>query len=345
MLAAVFEGNGKLVLQERPKPVIRKPDDVLLKVTGVGICGTDLHILQVPAAHPATVGSILGHEFTGTVVEVGSAVTGYQPGDAVLVDPHPGCGQCPQCQQGRPDQCIPLYKNGHCQTIGIFSDGAMTSFAIVPKYSLFKINSNVPSHLRALAEPMGCVYSATQKLKVQPGDTVTILGAGPIGLLFTCFLKASGAAKVIVAEPSEYRRNLAKECGATRVVNPKQEDLGKIVLEETGGEGTDVVVEAVGPLINQTLKLVKAGGKVLQFGHDELARPEIQVAEIVRKEITIHGAFIGKFALEKVARIIESGVMPLDKIVSHQLPLSKVHEGLDLLRQGKAIKIILHPED
>ena len=345
MLAAVFEGNGKLVLQERPKPVIRKPDDVLLKVTGVGICGTDLHILQVPAAHPATVGSILGHEFTGTVVEVGSAVTGYQPGDAVLVDPHPGCGQCPQCQQGRPDQCIPLYKNGHCQTIGIFSDGAMTSYAIVPKYSLFKINSKVPSHLRALAEPMGCVYSATQKLKVQPGDTVTILGAGPIGLLFTCFLKASGAAKVIVAEPSEYRRNLAKECGATRVVNPKQEDLEQVVLGETGGEGTDVVVEAVGPLINQTLKLVKAGGKVLQFGHDELARPEIQVAEIVRKEITIHGAFIGKFALEKVARIIESGVMPLDKIVSHQLPLSKVHEGLDLLRQGKAIKIILHPED
>lgn len=345
MLAAVFEGNGKLTLMDRPKPTLKKETDVLLKVTGVGICGTDLHILQVPPAHPATVGSILGHEFTGTVVETGSAVTEFKAGDHVLVDPHPGCGQCPQCQQGHPDQCIPLYKNGHCQTIGIFSDGAMTSYVIVPKYALFKIGPEIPAHYCALAEPMGCVYSATQKLKVQPGDTVVVLGAGPIGLLFSCFLKACGAAKLIVAEPSDYRRQLAQECGATRVINPKQEETEKVVLAETNGAGADVVVEAVGPLINDCLKLVKPGGKILQFGHDELARPPIQVAEIVRKEITIHGAFIGKFAFEKVARIIESGILPLDKIVSHQLPLSKVHEGLELLRQGQAIKIILHPEE
>lgn len=344
MLAAVFEGNGKLVLQERPKPVITKEDQVLIKVTGTGICGTDLHILQVPAAHPATVGAILGHEFTGIVAEVGSAVKGYQPGDTVLIDPHPGCGQCPQCQAGHPDQCIPLYKNGHCQTIGIFSDGAYASYAIVPKYSLCKISPKVPSHIAALAEPLSCVVSATQKLKVQPGDTVVILGAGPIGLLFTCMLKACGAAKVIVSEVSEYRRKVALECGATLTVNPKNENLEEIVIRETGA-GADVVVEAVGPLIDQTLKLVRPGGKVLQFGHDELARPAIQVAEIVRKEITIHGAFIGKFCLEKVARIIESGALPLDKVVSHRLPLSKIHEGIELLRKQQGLKIIIYPED
>ena len=344
MLAAVFEGNGKLILQDRPKPVIRKEDDVLIKVAGAGICGTDLHILQVPAAHPATVGAILGHEFTGTIAEVGSGVEGYQPGDAVLIDPHPGCGQCSQCQAGRPDQCIPLYKNGHCQTIGIFSDGGYTSYAIVPKRSLCKIDSKVPFHIRALAEPLSCVVSATQKLKVQPGDAVVVLGAGPMGLLFTCMLKASGAAKVIVSEVSEYRREAAYECGATLVVNPQKEDLEEVVMKETGF-GADVVVEAVGPLIGQAIGLVCPGGKVLQFGHDELARPEIRVAELVRKEISIHGAFIGKYSLEKTARIIESGALPLDKIVSHRLPLSRIHEGIELLRKQQGLKIIICPEE
>jgi threonine dehydrogenase-like Zn-dependent dehydrogenase len=347
MLGAVFEGEGKLVLKDCPVPSIQHDHEVLIKVTGVGICGTDLHILQVPAAHPAKVGAILGHEFTGVVAEIGKGVTEYQPGDTVLVDPHPGCGQCSECQQGHFDQCIPLLhdsgESGHPNTIGIFSNGAMTSYTIVPKHSLYKISPQAPFYLAALAEPLACVVNAANKLKVQPGDTVVILGAGPIGLLFTCMLKACGAAKVIVSEVSEYRRNVARECGATRVVNPKEENLEEIVRKETGS-GADVVVEAVGPLINETFKLVRAGGKVLQFGHDELARPAIQVADIVRKEITIHGAFIGKFSFAKTARIIESGVLPLEKVVSHRLPLAKVHEGLALLRAGKAIKVILYPE-
>ena len=347
MLAAVFEGNGKLILKDRPIPSIKQEDDVLIKVTGVGICGTDLHILQVPAAHPAKVGAILGHEFTGVIVEVGNAVKEFKPGDTVLVDPHPGCGTCTECQSGRPDRCIPLYAGeepGHCKTIGIFSDGAMTSYAIVPKHALFKISNKVPAHLAALAEPLSCVVSASEKLKVQPGDTVVILGAGPIGLLFTCLLKACGAAKVIVSEPSPYRRQVALECGATRTVNPQNEDLEAIVAEETGC-GADVVVEAVGPMINQCIRLVRPGGKVLQFGHDELVRPEVQVAEIVRKEVNIHGAFIGKFSFEKVAKIIESGILPLEKVVSHQLPLSEVHRGIELLQKGEGLKIILHPVD
>ena len=123
MLAAVFESEGKLTLMDQPKPGIEKDIDILIKVTGVGICGTYLHILDVPPAHPATVGIILGHEFTGTVVETGSAVNEFKPGDNVLIDPHPGCGQCTQCQQGKPDMCTTFFKDNYFQTIGIFSDG------------------------------------------------------------------------------------------------------------------------------------------------------------------------------------------------------------------------------
>jgi len=347
MLAAVFEGNGQLVLRDRPKPTLQKETDVLLKVTGVGICGTDLHILQVPPAHPAKVGCILGHEFTGKVVETGSKVAGFCRDETVLVDPHPPCGLCRQCRRGNPDQCERLLTSaepGHPNTIGIFSDGAMTSYVIVPEHALYRISPNVPPHLAALAEPLACVVSASHKLKVQPGETTVVLGAGPIGLFFISLFKASGAAKVIVSEISAYRRQAAMDCGATLVIDPNHEDLEAMVKRELDGNA-DVVVEAVGPLLNQALRLVRSGGKVLQFGHDELARPAVPVGDIVRNEITIHGAFIGRFSFEKVARIIESGVLPLDRIVSHRLPLSKIHEGIQLLQQGKAIKVIIYPED
>jgi threonine dehydrogenase-like Zn-dependent dehydrogenase len=347
MLAAVFEGNGNLVLKDKPIPKLKRDTDVLLKVMGVGICGTDLHILQVPPAHPAALGATLGHEFTGEVAEVGSAVTEVKVGDQVLVDPHPGCGRCTECTSGHPDRCIPLYQSatapGHCATIGIFSDGAMTSYAIAPSHALFKVDADVPAHIRALAEPLACVVSASDKVKVQPGETVLVLGAGPIGLLFASLFKACGAAKVLVSEISEYRRGVARACGATRVVNPQQENLAAVVEEEMPG-GADVVVEAVGPLLPEAIELAHSSGRIIQFGHNELVRPAIPVAELLRKEVTIYGCFIGKFSFHKLPRIMKSGVLPLDKIVSHQLPLSRVHEGINLLRQGLAIKVVLHPE-
>jgi threonine dehydrogenase-like Zn-dependent dehydrogenase len=347
MIAAVFEGEGKLVLKERPMPRLRTATDVLLKVTGVGICGTDLHILQVPPAHPAKVGAILGHEFTGEIAEVGREVQGIAVGDHVLVDPHPGCGVCEECRAGHPDRCIPLYSSaaapGHSATIGIFSDGAMTSYVVVPAHALHRVDPEVPSHLAALAEPLACIVSASRKLKVQPGDTVVVLGAGPIGLLYASFFRACGAARILVSEPSEYRRAAAMEIGADRVVDPQHEDLAAVVRGEMPG-GAHVVVEAVGPLLPLAIELAKAGGRILQFGHDELARPQVPVAEIVRKELVIHGAFIGKFAFSELPGILASGVLPLEKIVSHRLPLSRVHEGLELLRAGRAIKVVLHPE-
>jgi len=348
MLAAVFEGNGQLVLKDRPRPELRNDTDALIKVTGVGICGTDLHILQVPPAHPAKLGITLGHEFTGEIVEVGNQIPDFTPGEAVLIDPHPGCGVCQECKRGNTDICIPLMTTsgepGHPRTIGIFSDGAMTSYVIVPRESLYKVSSEVPSHIRALAEPLACVLNATNKLKVQPGDSVLVLGAGPIGLLFTAVLTANGASKVIVSEISDYRKEAAKACGATQVVDPQKEDLEAIVNRETDG-GPNIVVEAVGPLLPQAIKLVRTRGTVLQFGHDETVEPAIPVGVMLKKEVHILGAFIGRYSFDRAAKVMESGQLPLDRIVSHRLPLSKVHEGIELLRQGKGLKIILEPDE
>jgi threonine 3-dehydrogenase len=188
------------------------------------------------------------------------------------------------------------------------------------------------------------VLNAVNRFKVQPGDTVVVLGAGPIGLLFTSVLKANGASKVIVAEISDYRKAAAKDCGATLVVDPTKEDVAAVVKRETDG-GPDVVVEAVGPLLPQAIELVRTRGTVLQFGHDEIVNPAIPVGVMLKKEVQILGAFIGRYSFDRAAKVMESGQLPLDRIVSHRFPLSQVHEGLELLRQGKGIKIILEPED
>jgi threonine dehydrogenase-like Zn-dependent dehydrogenase len=347
MLAAVFKGEGRLVLEDRPEPELKNDTDALIKVTGVGICGTDLHILQGPPAHPAKKGIILGHEFTGRIVEVESGIPDFKAGESVLIDPHPGCGQCAACKRGEPDRCIPLYTTaepGHPDTIGIFSDGAMTSYVIVPRQSLYKVSPKVPTHIAALAEPLSCVVNAFDKLEMRPGESVLVLGAGPIGLLFASLFKAAGASRLIVSEPAEFRRKAARECGATTVVDPRNEDLEAVVRQELP-DGPNIVVEAVGPLLPQAIELVGSHGRVLQFGHDESVEPAVPVGTMLKKEVVIYGAFIGRHSFERTAAIMESGILPLETIVSHRLPLSRIQEGLDLLRQGKGIKVILEPEE
>lgn len=344
MLAAVFEGAGTLTLKERPKPSLSSDFQALIEVEGVGICGTDLHILQVPPAHPAKRGIIQGHEFTGRIVELGEAVRGFEVGEAVLIDPHPGCGVCAECRRGFPDHCATLYAEsgepGHPNTIGIFSDGAMASHAVVPRQSLYKVAAEVPAHIRALGEPVSCVVNACRKLDLQAGQYAVVLGAGPIGLLFTSLLRANGVSTIIVSEPSPFRRAAAEACGADLVVEPA--NLGSAIRDRMG-EGPDVVVEAVGPLLPLAIKIARTGGRVLQFGHDESVEPQIPVAELLKKEVAVYGAFIGKNSFETTARIMESGRLPLEKIVSHRIPLEKVHEGIELLRAGKALKVVIEP--
>jgi threonine dehydrogenase-like Zn-dependent dehydrogenase len=354
MKAIIFKGPGKFAIEDRPKPVINSPDDVLLKVLGVGICGTDLHILMDPPLHPAIPNIIFGHEFCGEVSEIGANVNGIKKGDKVIVDPHPPCGKCKNCISDRPLMCSELYGTvgrefpefmGHAYTRGIFQDGALTSYVCVPANSVFKIKKETPIELAALAEPLSCTSCALAKLKIQPGDTVCVLGGGPIGLLFTCLAKASGATTLIVSEPAEYRRRKALKCGATRVVDPSREDLKAVILEETHGLGVDHCVEAVGAELMTAISVVRCNGKVLQFGHDETAEPPIRLGDIVRKEVEIYGGFLGKYYFEKTARIIESGILPLGEIVTHTYPLSKYQEAIDLLRRREGLKVVIYPED
>ena len=342
-----MKATGKLVLKDRPKPELKKDTDALIKVTGVGICGTDLHILQFPRLTRQGKTLFWDMNLPGKSWRSAAEYLTLRPGTPVLIDPHPGCGVCEACKNGNTDICIPLIaasgEPGHPATIGIFSDGAMTSYAIVPRESLFKVDPKVPSHIRALAEPLACVLNATNKLKAQPGDSVLVLG-GPHRI--AVHRRAEGQWGLQGHRIRDFRLSQRGCRGprATLVVDPRKEDLEAIVKRETGG-GPNIVVEAVGPLLPQAIKLVGHRGTVLQFGHDETANPTIPVGVMLKKEVQILGAYIGRYSFERAAKVMESGQLPLDKIVSHRLPLSRVHEGIELLRQGKGLKIVLEPED
>jgi threonine dehydrogenase-like Zn-dependent dehydrogenase len=337
MLAAVFEGQGRLTLKEVPVPKIEKPDQVLLEVEAAGICGTDLHILDVPPGHPATPGSILGHEYVGRILEIGSGVQSLKPGDRVVIAPNLYCGICPACASGRPNQCE------HFTTLGIFMNGGFAKYNVAPESALFKISPTLPAGEAVYVELLSCIVGGTEKVRLQPGETVAILGAGPVGLMFELVFKAAGAGKIIMTDIAPYRLDYAKKLGADVVVNVKNQDPVAVTREATGGKGVDVVVDAVGSLLPQALEQAAVGGKIVLFGMNSQAMSQVHQFDITRKELTIMGTYIGIHTFPKAIRMLESGAVKPSALTTHDLPLAKIHEGIAALRAGQGIKAVITP--
>lgn len=345
MLAAVFKGEGKLVLEDRPVPQVKGPTDVLIAVKGVGVCGTDLHILEVPPRHPATVDVIMGHEFCGEVVETGTQVTNCRPGDRVVMDQNAACGHCEECRRGFPNACLTVFSApvpGFCDTPGIFHDGALAKYIVVPDYMVYQVGTSVPWQHMAITETVACAFNALRKASPEMGETAVVLGAGPVGLLLTSMLKSSGV-RVITSEVAPARARVAERIGADLVVNPRDQNLIEIVNDETEGHGADIVMEAVGPLLNECIELARFGGRVVLFGHDELARPAVPQALIMRKELQMFGVFLTKFTFVPSIRLLGQGVLPMDEIVSHVLPLGDIFEAHEMMKAGDAIKVVIDP--
>ncbi len=335
MPAVVFHGEGRWGVEKIPQPVLGSPDDVLLEVDRAGICGTDLHILEVPPGHPATPGSILGHEYVATVAEIGSNVQQLAPGDRAVIDPNITCGYCSSCRQGRSNGCENM------TTLGIFRNGGLAKLNVAPAKALHKISSSVTPEKAALAEPLSCVLHAFEKAPILPGESVAILGGGPIGLLFVLLFRSAGARAVYLVEPSAPRRKVAEQCGA-EALDPHEVDLD-YAIGPGSGEGVDLVVDAVGRCLADAIKLVRPGGRVLLFGMDQQAAPVTRQYDITRREITVIGSFIQRTAFPKVVRLLESGSVPVEKLITHRLPLADFGQALGLLGKGEAVKVILQP--
>jgi 2-desacetyl-2-hydroxyethyl bacteriochlorophyllide A dehydrogenase len=336
MKAAFFEGSGILKIKEIDVPEIIKPDDLILGIEVCSICGTDVHVLSVPPGYDMEPGNVLGHELVGKVVETGKGVINFKIGDRVVVNPNEYCGKCRYCLMNYTNQCeniIPM---------GLGGEGGFAEYIRVSEKMAHKISDELPSEIAAFAEPLACAVNGINKIRVNPGESVTVIGGGPIGLLFVQLMKASGAYPIIVSEPNELRREYAKKSGADFAVNPLNTDLEQFVLEKTG-IGSDFAIDVVGSQINEGLKAIRKGGKVLLFGVNKMAKPEIVQSLITLKEASILGTWLANATFEKAVKILESGVLNLEELITHVLSLERLEEGIELLRKGEGIEIIIDP--
>lgn len=334
MLAAVFQGEGRLVLEERPLPVVQAPDDIVIAVEACGVCGSDVQILNVPPGHPATPGTILGHEFVGRVTAVGEAVTTVRVGDRVTADPDPKCGACGPCRAGRPANCENVL------ALGVFRDGALASHVKAPAATVFPVAEETSPEVASLIEPLACVVNATNRAAVRPGESVVIFGAGPIGCLFAAVLRAAGASPLVVVEPNPTRAAVAARVGADHVLTPDELAASRATLLP---DGADVVVDAVGSVLPACIELAAMGGRVILFGMNGNARPPVHQVEITQKGLTIHGTYITNFTFPQAIRLVESGTLNLEPIISESIPLERAEEGIGMLRSGQATKVVIRP--
>ena len=314
MPAAVLADAGKLEIADRPVPSLDGPQDVVLDVEACGICGTDLQILG--GGHPATVGVILGHEFAGTVAEVGDGVTSLSGGERVVVAPNVSCGQCEWCRRGLRNQCERF------TTHGVFVDGGLAPHVRVPASACHPVSESLPAHVAALVEPLSTVVNGVRQALPFPGETALVLGAGPIGLMFVALFRLAGL-RVGVAEPSEERAALARRLGA----------------EELHGAPADVVVDAVGSQLGTALDRVAKGGRILLFGVDARSRTEVAQERITRDELTVLGSFVGQDVFPDAIRLLEGGRLDLEPLVTHRIGLEKLPGAVEELRAGRAVKV------
>ncbi len=332
-----------LHLVEVPVPV-PEPDEVLVRVEAASVCGTDLHIerwdewAQRRIAPPLT----LGHEFAGTVVEIGRAVREVEAGEYVSAESHVTCGACFHCRTGHAHMCE------RTRILGVDRDGAFAQYVAIPESVVWKNDrTKLPPEIATLQEPFGNAVFATGEQELT-GRSVAVLGCGPVGLFSIAIARASGAAVVLAADHTVYRLDLARRMGASAVVDvgAVQDEAGWF-LEHHEGLGFDVVFEMSGSgrAVADAFRIARNGGRVVLFGIPD--RPvEIDVAEsLIFKNLEVR-ALSGRKIFETWYRtrwLLESGVVDLRPLITHQLPLERFEEAFRALEAGEACKIVLHP--
>jgi alcohol dehydrogenase len=343
MKALVFHGPGKRSWEDKPQPAIDKPTDAVVRITHTTICGTDLHILKgdVPAVEA---GRILGHEGLGVVTEIGDGVSNIQVGDEVLISCVTSCGRCDYCKRG-------VYS--HCRDggwiLGHLIDGTQAEYVRIPHadnslYVLPKDMDRAAAVMLSDILPTGHEIGALNG-EVKLGDTVAIVGAGPIGLAALMTSRFYSPARIIMIDPDENRLAMAKLLGATDTI---ASDPIEAINKMTDGEGVDVAMEAVG--IPETFdicqSIVRAGGHIANIGvHGKSV--ELKLQDLWIKNITLRTGLVNTNTIPVLMRVVESGgVKPAD-LVTHRFKLSDIEKAYDIFSEAakeQAIKMLLTAE-
>ena len=344
MRAMVYHGPTKKSWDEVPKPKIFDDTDAIVRVDAVTICGTDLHILKgdVPTVDE---GRILGHEAVGTVEEVGSGVKTVKPGDRVLISCISACGSCRFCREGSYGQCL----GGGGWILGHRIDGTQAEFVRVPFADTSTYQAPVgvaDEQLLMLADILPTGYEVgVLNGKVEPGDVVAVVGAGPIGLASILGAKLFSPGHVVAIDLAGSRLDAAKQFGADLTINNGTQDAKAIIAEMTDGLGADVAVEAVGvpATFELAASLVRPGGRVANVGvHGEPAT--LHLEELWIRNVTITTGLVDTYSTPTLLRLIQGGLINPARLVTHSFDLNQFEEAYDVFsRAGQtgALKVVL----
>lgn len=338
MKALVYQGPYSMPVSEIAAPEA-KPDEVVVQVRAVGVCGSDVHGFTGSTGRRYP-GIAMGHEFCGTISATGSQVTDYKVGDAVIVDPILTCGNCVMCRAGRPNVCL------NRTMIGMHQHGAYAEAVAAPQRQLHRMPEGLDWTLGSLAEPLAVALHAVNQTPFQIGESVVIVGAGPIGLLTLAAVRHKGAGIVIITDQSPHRLALAKRLGADRVINIAQEDAVAAVQDATGGIGADAAIEAVGitPTVQQALAVTRIGGNVTWIGN---SAPEVtlNMQSVVTREITIRGVYAFNQEFEQAVKLLHSGRLNVAPLIEQVSPLTEGPQVIHDLAKGtlQAVKVVLTP--
>lgn len=342
MKAAILHAPNRMQLGVAADPVT-EAGDLILRVKAATICGTDIRVLRGRKTAGIRYPSIIGHEFSGEVVAT-DGPSPFRPGQRVGVCPAIPCGHCPQCQRGRENLCPDL------QAIGYEIDGAFAEYIHIPARAVELGNVHLlPDSMSfeeaALIEPLACVLNGQNKVGLRQGDTVVILGAGPIGTLHVKLARLRGAGRVIVSEPNAARRNAALAAGADAVTDPMAGDLRQSILAETRGLGADVVICAIGipALATQAVGLAAKGGRISLFaGFSKGELGTLDVNAIHYDELRLTGAFgLSRKDYEDALHMVADRRLDLGDMITHRYGLGEVDAAFSMAESGAAMKVAI----
>ncbi|OLS23577.1 MAG: putative L-threonine 3-dehydrogenase [Candidatus Thorarchaeota archaeon AB_25] len=339
MKAAMYYGIGDVRYEEVDIPEIG-PGELLIKVGTALTCGTDVKTYK--RGHPVLIKqipSLFGHEYAGTIEAVGEGVEDFKVGMRVVATNSAPCGDCFYCKRDMPNLCTWLKDN--------LVNGAFAEYIKVPepivRWNTHQIPDSLSFRDAALTEPLACVVHGIEESNIRLGDTVVVIGAGPIGQMLIMLAKKNGASTVIASDLAELRRDIALKAGADIVIDPSKEDPVERVKQETAGRGADVVIEAVG--IRQTWEQAvdmtrDAGTTVLFGGAASGTQFELDTGRFHYGQLTIKGVFhLKPKHVERALKLIIAGDVNTDLLITHEMPVEKIGEALEMMGAGKTMKI------
>ena len=340
MKSAVFYGKHDLRVEEHEMPKVG-PKDVLIQVKACGVCGTDVHIYEGDkGAAEVTPPTILGHEFSGVIAEVGSEVTNYKAGDRVCIDPNCYCGACEPCRNGVVHYCE------HMIGYGTTVNGGFAEYCAVNERQVYKLGDNTSFEQGAMTEPVACCLHGMDMCEIRPGHQVVVIGGGMIGLLMLQLSRLAGAAKVALLEPVESKREVGKKLGADICIDPIHEDV-KARLKEEGMTWVNTVIECVGrpSTIEQAIDIAGNKAVVMMFG---LTKPDETISvkpfEIFRKELVLKASYINPYTQKRALDLIDSGRLDVSSMEYEVADLDELADILSNPELRAKGKYIISPE-